>query len=73
MYCHKKNFFSFSFRGGSDYLLNICGYDEDVKSLKYAAWPDLSQFDVKLCVESCAKTTNSTYYLGGYESDECNI
>jgi len=56
------------FRGGSDYLLNICGYDATVQSRTYAAWPDLTQFDIKMCVADCAETNGISYYLGGYKS-----
>ena len=48
------------FTGGSDYRLNTCGVGE-FEDRPWAAWPDLMEFDVKICVNSCDRTEENTF------------
>eukprot|EP00494_Astrolonche_serrata_P006526 UN06550 len=58
------------FKGASDYLKQTCGIDDGVKNLPFAAWPDVTEFDIKICVSDCSETQNSEFYGGGYSSDK---
>jgi len=55
------------FQGSSDYLKNTCGVSPGVETKKYAAWPDLMQYDIKICVTDCTATQNAVF-SGGYTS-----
>ena len=48
--------------GATDYLIQTCGLDENVKDLKFGAWPSLRYPDFVKCVSDCGKKWFSHHF-----------